>query len=721
MIFETFCGKIYASYHYNDYNYIFTVCGLYIDRRQLFFLYLFCQFERTRLMNETKPEVQLPKEKRKFGSKLKLLLYDTVICLFVEILFLIVYNPEKQLTAKDIVFHMIFATLSLVGMRFAWRIYGQIWRYGGIQSYIRLIASDACACVLYGVLQRALPFFAPITILRAFSITSLSLLLSLTIRMVYRYAYKCCTKDSTIGRILSPLIRIFAGGSIKLGEGKGDNRIRVAIVGAGRVGVALAEDLQQPSSSYQPKCFIDNNEEKIGRQIYNLPIFSDKDVTEDLLTKYEVQEIIFALPRMGHEEKKALYDHYKAFGRKVKIYDYPVMEQVGANGKRHLRDFDVEELLFRKPVKVIDEKTSAFYKDKIILITGGGGSIGSELCRQVAGMQPKSLIILDVYENGAYDVQQELRQAYGDKLDLHVEILSVCNRPALERVFATYHPDVVLHAAAHKHVPLMEHNCCEAVENNVFGTLNTVELSEKYNVGRFMMVSTDKAVNPTNVMGATKRMCEMIVQSHSKSSTTTTFSATRFGNVLGSAGSVIPLFRRQIAAGGPVTVTDKRIIRYFMTIPEASQLVLQSASMAKNGELFVLDMGKPVKILELAESMIRLSGFRPYEDIKIIETGLRPGEKLYEELLVKTETLGKTENSLIFIERDEPLEPEKLGRKLDYLREAVKEGSDEKTKEILHAVVPTFLTPEEVNCSAQKSDEMQSVESVENAENAENK
>ena len=299
-------------------------------------------------------------------------------------------------------------------------------------------------------------------------------------------------------------------------------------------------------------------------------------------------------------------------------------------------------MLFRKPIEVADEKTGAFYRGKVVLITGGGGSIGSELCRQIAKMQPRRLVILDVYENGAYDVQQELKIAYGDALDLRVEILSVCNREALEQIFATYRPDVVLHAAAHKHVPLMEHNCCEAIENNVFGTLNTVELSEKYGVGRFMMVSTDKAVNPTNVMGATKRMCEMIVQSHSRTSTTTTFSATRFGNVLGSAGSVIPLFRRQIMNGGPITVTDKRIIRYFMTIPEASQLVLQSGAMAKNGELFVLDMGRPVKILDLAENMVRLSGYEPYRDIDIIETGLRPGEKLYEELLVKTEELGKT-------------------------------------------------------------------------------
>ncbi len=292
-------------------------------------------------------------------------------------------------------------------------------------------------------------------------------------------------------------------------------------------------------------------------------------------------------------------------GYKLKVYDYPTMYTAG--GKRHLREFDIEELLFRKPLVVSDERTNTYYKDKVVLITGGGGSIGSELCRQLAKMQPKKIIILDIYENGAYDVQQELKIAYGNSLDLQIEICSITHRKALERVFEKYHPQIVINAAAHKHVPLMEHNCVEAIYNNVFGTQNLVELCEEYGAERFMMVSTDKAVNPTNVMGATKRMCEMIVQSASTHGKVK-YSATRFGNVLGSAGSVIPLFKRQIANGGPVTVTNKRIIRYFMTIPEASQLVLQSGAIANNGELFVLDMGQPVKIMDLAENMIRLSG-----------------------------------------------------------------------------------------------------------------
>ena len=441
-----------------------------------------------------------------------------------------------------------------------------------------------------------------------------------------------------------------------------------------------------------PRCFIDVSKEKIGREIHGIPVWTEDDVTVKKLADYEIQEIIFAIPSMKAEKKKKRYEFYKNAGYKVKVYDYPTMYAAG--GKRNLREFDVEELLFRKPIVMSDEKTNAYYRDKVVLITGGGGSIGSELCRQLAKMHPKQIIILDIYENGAYDVQQELKIAYGNQLKLQIEICSITHRKALEKVFEAYHPQIVINAAAHKHVPLMEHNCVEAIYNNVFGTYNLVELCEEYEAERFMMVSTDKAVNPTNVMGATKRMCEMIVQSASTHGKVK-YSATRFGNVLGSAGSVIPLFKRQIANGGPVTVTDKRIIRYFMTIPEASQLVLQSGAMAKNGELFVLDMGQPVKILDLAENMIRLSGV---EGIEIVETGLRPGEKLYEELLVKTEELDKTENSMIFIERDTALSQEEIEEKMQILREACDSGDNLIAKQAMRKVVPTFKSPEEVNC-----------------------
>ena len=524
---------------------------------------------------------------------------------------------------------------------------------------------------------------------------------------VYRYAYKCGNQESKWGKFLNSVLYFFSG--IEPGNEKENRKIKVAIIGAGRVGVGLAEDLiSNEQSSYVPRCFIDVSKEKIGREIHGIPVWTEDDVTVKKLADYEIQEIIFAIPSMKAEKKKKLYEFYKNAGYKVKVYDYPTMYAAG--GKRHLREFDVEELLFRKPIVMSHEKTNAYYRDKVVLITGGGGSIGSELCRQLAKMHPKQIIILDIYENGAYDVQQELKIAYGNQLNMQIEICSITHRKALEKVFETYHPQIVINAAAHKHVPLMEHNCVEAIYNNVFGTYNLVELCEKYEAERFMMVSTDKAVNPTNVMGATKRMCEMIVQSASTHGKVK-YSATRFGNVLGSAGSVIPLFKRQIANGGPVTVTDKRIIRYFMTIPEASQLVLQSGAIAKNGELFVLDMGQPVKILDLAENMIRLSGV---EGIEIVETGLRPGEKLYEELLVKTEELDKTENSMIFIERDTALSQEEIEEKMQILREACDSGDNLIAKQAMRKVVPTFKSPEEVNCHvANEKQEEKAEEKVE--------
>lgn len=531
------------------------------------------------------------------------------------------------------------------------------------------------------------------TFARMLCLACLNLLGALTLRMAYRYAYKCGNQETAFGRFLSWVLYTVSG--VKAASDKEVQKIKIAIIGAGRVGVSFAEELlNNEEAAYIPRCFIDTNQDKVGREIQGIPVWSEDEATFRKLGEYEVQEIVFAIPSMDVDKKKALYDYYKKAGYKLKVYDYPTVYAAG--GKRHLREFDAEDLLFRKPLAVADERTNDYYKGKVILITGGGGSIGSELCRQLAKMSPKKIVILDIYENGAYDVQQELKIAYGSALNLQIEICSITHKKALEKVFEKHHPQIIINAAAHKHVPLMEHNCVEAIYNNVFGTRNLVELCEKYEAERFMMVSTDKAVNPTNVMGATKRMCEMIVQSASTHGKVK-YSATRFGNVLGSAGSVIPLFRRQIANGGPVTVTDKRIIRYFMTIPEASQLVLQSGAMAKNGELFVLDMGKPVKIYDLAENMIRLSGVH---GVQIIETGLRPGEKLYEELLVKTEELDKTENSMIFIERDTALSEEEISRRLALLQDACDIGDDDVAREALRKAVPTFRKPEEVNKEA---------------------
>ena len=653
---------------------------------------------------------------KKFGRQWLIGLYDLIIYILATTLMLIIYRGA-DLKWTDILYQFVLSGTFIFCLRILFNVYNQILRFGGIQCYIRLIISDGLAFFAYFIVEKiidipAIPLnFKHVVFPITLSMSCMTLLGSLAIRMFYRYAYKCHKKGTPVGKLMSIALRIFAGKQSIEENNAPSEKTRVAIVGAGRVGVGLAEELlNNRNSTYTPVCFIDVNTAKIGRQIFGIPVLSEKKATADILRDYRIQEVVFALPKNSERERKELYEMYSGMGFKIKVYDYPTMQQAG-NKKRYLREFDIEELLFRAPLTVNDEHLKEFYKGKTVLITGGGGSIGSELCIQIAAMQPKSLVILDICENGAYDVQQKLKIAYGKDIDVKIEILSVCNRQALEKVFALHRPQIVLHAAAHKHVPLMEHNCCEAIENNVFGTLNTVELSEKYGVERFMMVSTDKAVNPTNVMGATKRMCELIVQCHSENSDYTTYSATRFGNVLGSAGSVIPLFKAQISNGGPVTVTDKRIIRYFMTIPEASQLVLQSAAMAKNGELFVLDMGKPVKILELAESMIRLSGYTPYTDIEIVETGLRPGEKLYEELLVKTEELDKTENSLIFIERDKAISLEELNKKLALLSHAVDMGDDEAAREALHKAVPTFKRPEIVNATAMETEEIKMAES----------
>ena len=634
---------------------------------------------------------------KKRNIRWTLVLYDMIIYLVVAALLLVLYGGNDKLSTPTIVQQMILSVLCIFATRLIGNIYGQVWRYGGIQCYIRLLFTDAIAFWVYVLLELTLPV-NKITFARMLALFCMNVLGALSLRMMYRYAYKCGNQETLHGRFLAKLLYMVSG--VQAASDKEVQKIKIAIIGAGRVGVSFAEELlNNEEAAYIPRCFIDINKEKVGREIQGIPVYSEDEVTLKRLAEYEVQEIVFAIPSMDADKKKALYEYYKKAGYKLKVYDYPTVYSAG--GKRHLREFDIEELLFRKPLVVLDEKTNEYYRGKVILITGGG-SIGSELCRQNAKMSPRKLIILDIYENGAYDVQQELKIAYKGKLDLQVEIASITNRRAMERVFEQYHPQIVINAAAHKHVPLMEHNCIEAIENNVFGTRVIVEMCEKHNAERFMMVSTDKAVNPTNVMGATKRMCEMIVLSASTHGKVK-YSATRFGNVLGSAGSVIPLFKRQIANGGPITLTDKRIIRYFMTIPEASQLVLQSGAMAQNGELFVLDMGKPIKILDLAENMIRLSGV---QGIDIIETGLRPGEKLYEELLVKTEELDKTPNSMIFIERDTPLCEHDIDVKLEILKEACETEDDDVAREALRKAVPTFRRPEEVNRTAEKSKEM---------------
>ena len=646
-----------------------------------------------------------------FPIRWALVFYDYLIYLAVVIFALFLYytknlsdfaalNGDKWL---QILFHFLIGAFICSASRFFWKVYGQIWRYGGVQSYIRLMFADACYLLIYYLLVRFLPFLDHIGALLVIFIVFSNTIICLAVRMMYRLAYKRINRKSKFGRFIVKFVNTFGRCDWSVDKGDPVNKIRIAIIGAGGTGTSLAEELLNiPNAAYTPVVFVDNDANKLGREIYGKDVIFDDDKAPDILKEYNVQEVVLALPSsVNGEERRIIYERYKNAGFKVKSYDYPAM-QTTQKGKRTLREFDIEELLFRKEQEVITDVTINYYKDKVILVTGGGGSIGSEIARQLAKMSPKQLILLDIYENGVYDIQQELRIQYGDALNLCIEICSITNKMGLEKVFKRYHPNIVIMAAAHKHVPLMEHNVVEAIDNNVFGTLYTVELAERYGVDRVHMVSTDKAVNPTNVMGATKRMCEMICMTHASLKQHTTFSATRFGNVLGSAGSVIPLFKKQIANGGPITLTDKRIIRYFMTIPEASQLVLHSAAIAKNGELMVLDMGQPVRIYDLAVDMIKMAGFEPGKDIEIVETGLRPGEKLYEELLIKDERLIKTDNKKIFIEKDKPVSLNELNEKLTLLYNAINLNSNHMAKGALREAVPTFVEPSEINGGGRK-------------------
>lgn len=631
-----------------------------------------------------------------------LVFYDLLLY-FISSLFIVFVYPRSvdNVTVELAVVHILLSAICTIIFRFATKVYEQIWRYAGPSEYMRLLCADALSCVVFLILRLFLP--RRITFVRGLALFAISLLGCIAMRFIYQWIYQQRISNTRIAKISQKLLRVLTGITFA-DEAHSIRRINVAIVGAGSIGVMLADELvRNPKALYFPVCFVDVDKGKAGREIYGIPVLLGENDMGVKLSEFAVQEVIFALPNVKTERRKELYELYSGLGYKIKAYDYPILDSDN-NSRRVIHDFNIEDLLFRHSNQFLTEETIKWYSGRSVLITGGGGSIGSELARQIARCKPARLVILDVYENGAYDVQQELLLKYGNDLNLRIEIANVCDREMIEKIFSEHTPDIVLHAAAHKHVPLMERSVIEAVKNNVFGTLNVVEACEKHGVKRFIMVSTDKAVNPTNVMGATKRMCEMIVQS--RSNVVTSFSVTRFGNVLGSNGSVIPLFKRQIANGGPITITDKRIIRYFMTIPEAAQLVMTSGAMAGNGELYVLDMGNPVKILDLAENMVRLSGLEPYRDIEIVETGLRPGEKLYEELLIKTEELDKTDNNMIFIERDKPLSKIVVDQKLDELKTALASNSNRIVKLALMSVVPTYRTPEEVNQKAIDAEEM---------------
>ncbi len=471
---------------------------------------------------------------------------------------------------------------------------------------------------------------------------------------------------------------------------------RVLVVGAGGAGALVANEYKKnPQYKKKVVAFVDDSWAKKGIYVSGIKVLGDRYDIPTVVEEQRIDEIIIAISELNEVELKRILDECKKTTAQVKIM--PGVSEVidGKFSVKKIRDVDVEDLLGREPIKLDFSGISSYIENKVIMVTGGGGSIGSELCRQIARFNPKELIIFDIYENNAYDLQNELLRKYKD-LNLKTLIGSVRDRKRLNNIFKEYRPQVVFHAAAHKHVPLMEDSPGEAIKNNVLGTLNTAELASEYGVERFVLISTDKAVNPTNVMGATKRLCEMVIQSIDKESDTE-FVAVRFGNVLGSNGSVVPLFKKQIAEGGPVTLTHKDITRYFMTIPEASQLVLQAGAYAKGGEIFVLDMGQPVKIYDLAENLIRLSGYIPNEEIEIKVTGLRPGEKLYEELLMDEEGLSETPHKKIFIGRPGEFKLEKVKSNINELLDVVKIGNKEKLREKLQEVVPTYKNPDEDN------------------------
>ena len=627
-----------------------------------------------------------------FGRKIRhiiLALYDVICFALINLLY---YWICKNAAGSPIypnegyIVNSILLMTGIFGLRNALQVNQNVWRFTNTLAYFYIIIADLSGGLSALFFSRIINYYHGIWhFVVVASLTDLAALIS---RFVYQIIYH---RRHTM-------------------EGRANPKENVAIIGAGQLGFVLANDLLgNVNSKYRPVFFIDCDESKIGSRVAGLEVLREDINTFSMLKKYDVSEVFVAVNDLDNERANAIFDFYRPTGLKIKVYDTPVRDSgEGIEEKAALRDFRIEDLLFRKPLSINNLQARYYYTGKTVLVTGGGGSIGSELCRQIAKCRPEKLIIFDIYENNAYDIQQELIRTYGDSLNFEVEIGSVRDRERLRAVFAYYRPQIVFHAAAHKHVPLMEHSSAEAIKNNVIGTYNTADMAEAYGVDKFILISTDKAVNPTNIMGASKRMCEMIIQCRTDSKTS--FAAVRFGNVLGSNGSVIPLFKQQIANGGPITITDRRIIRYFMTIPEASQLVMHAGAMAKRGELFVLDMGSPVRIYDLAVNMIRLSGLELGRDIEIKEIGLRPGEKLYEELLIKTETLDKTENKMIFIERDTPLSRKEIDQRITILKEAVEESSGEVNspliKRAMAQVVSTFQDPETVNSRAGEMEEM---------------
>lgn len=545
------------------------------------------------------------------------------------------------------------------------KLYNSLWEFASVSELVRITLGCFFSAVFYMVGM----FMLHLTVPRSFP--AIYMLILCLLCGALRLSYRC--------------VRRTRAGLRSEGEK------RTMLIGGGQAGaIALREFQTSPRSENKVVCIIDDSPNKVGSYLRGVKIVGGRSSIPAMAEKYDVDEIVLAIPSASRQEKLQILSY--CHNTSCTLRTLPGICQL-ANGEvriEQIREVDIEDLLGRETVKIDLDEVAAYITGKTVLVTGSG-SIGSELCRQAAAQRPKRLIIFDIYENNAYDIQMELRRTHPE-LDLVVLIGSVRDRERVMQVFDRYRPDLVCHAAAHKHVPLMETSPFEAIKNNVFGTYNVAQAADRFGTQRFILISTDKAVNPTNVMGASKRLCEMIVQMMNDRSATE-YVAVRFGNVLGSAGSVIPLFRKQIRSGGPVTVTDKRVIRYFMTIPEAVQLIFQAGAYARGGEIFVLDMGEPVRIDDLARNMIRLSGFEPDVDIPIVYTGLRPGEKLYEELLLSGEGMQKTKNDLIYIGHEIAFDPAAFEENLMLLR-AIPESDEPALRAKLRELVPTFHAPD---------------------------
>lgn len=552
-----------------------------------------------------------------------------------------------------------------------WKLYRSVWRYASANELVNIVGATACASLAQFVYCK----FTDNRMPRSYSVLYF-FLLTLAICCI-RFGYR--------------ILRLINNKRMNL-LGK-EHCVNVMIIGAGAGGDMILKEIENSRYlSMRAKCIIDDQPGCHGKLMRGVPIVGGRESILDAVGRYSIDEIIFAIPSASVQTRKEILDICKESGCKLRTIPGTYQLINGDVSVSSLKEVEIEDLLGREPIRINTEEVLEHVGGKVVLVTGGGGSIGSELCRQLAAHHPKQLIILDIYENNAYDIQQELIRKYPE-LDLVVLIASVRNKERIDSIFETYRPNIVYHAAAHKHVPLMEDSPHEAIKNNVFGTYKVAQAADRYGVDKFVLISTDKAVNPTNIMGASKRLCEMLIQSMNRSSRTN-YVAVRFGNVLGSNGSVIPLFKKQIVEGGPVTVTHPDIIRYFMTIPEAVSLVLQAGAYAKGGEIFVLDMGEPVKILDLATNLIKLSGYRVGEDIQIVFTGLRPGEKMYEELLMNEEGLKETANKMIFIGKPIEFDEEVFRSQLVELeREAMDENSD--IRAAVEKIVTTYHPTQE--------------------------